>query len=132
MVKPYCIIKKISNFQKKSGKNIIFEQDGAKAHTSKANTNLLNKLFPKGKWLQNPPNSPDLAYPIENIWCLIKPRIKRKEPQSLDELKRVTLEEWNSIPTTIVENLTKGYINRVKKVIELKGERLESEYILKK
>lgn len=73
-----------------------------------------------------------MAYPIENIWCLIKPRIKRKEPQTLDELKRVALEKWNSIPTTIVENLTKGYINRVKKVIELKGERLESEYILKK
>ena len=30
--------------------------------------NLINKFF-KDKYLQNPPNSPDLAYQIENIWA---------------------------------------------------------------
>ena len=74
--------------------DLIFEQDGAKSHTSKTNLNLINKLFPNGKWIQNPPNSPDLAYPIEDILAIIKPRIKRKEPKSLDELKKFTIEEW--------------------------------------
>ena len=94
--------------------NLIFEQDGAKSHTSKANLNLLNNLFSEGNWLQNPPNSPDLAYPIEDIWAIIKPRIKRREPKSLDELKKFTIEEWESIPKTIIQNLTKGYIENKK------------------
>ena len=104
--------------------NLIFEQDGAKSHTSKANLNLLNNLFSEGNWLQNPPNSPDLAYPIEDIWAIIKPRIKRREPKSLDELKKFTIEEWDSIPKTIIQNLTTRYIDKIKKVIELNGERL--------
>ena len=94
--------------------NLIFEQDGTKSHTSKANLNLLNNLFSEGNWLQNPPNSPYLADPIEDIWAIIKPRIKRREPKSLDELKKFTIEEWESIPKTIIQNLTKGYIENKK------------------
>ena len=46
---------------KNENKNIYFEQDGARAHTSKENKKLLNSLFKK-KWIQNSPNSPDIAY----------------------------------------------------------------------
>ena len=46
--------------------------------------------------------------------------------------KKFTLEEWNSVPESIIRNLTKGYLDRIKKVIELKGERIEPEYIKKK
>ena len=57
---------------------IYFEQDGAPAHRCKSNKLLLNKLFPNGHWIQNPPNSPDLAYPKENLWGIIKPWVKRR------------------------------------------------------
>ena len=57
----------IEEIEKKSKMKIIFEQDGATAHTSKTNTFLLNALFRNGGWIQNPPNSPDLAYPIEKV-----------------------------------------------------------------
>jgi len=36
---------------RKSKKNIIFEQDGARAHTIKSNLNLLNKIFWDNKWI---------------------------------------------------------------------------------
>lgn len=62
------------------------EQDGARAHTSESNTNLLNHLF-KSKWIQNPPNSPDLAYPIETLWGILKPRIKRRNLKILKNQK---------------------------------------------
>ena len=57
--------------RKDSKEKLFFEQDGATAHISSSNKKLINKLF--GKWylIQNPPNSPDLAYPIENIWAYI-------------------------------------------------------------
>lgn len=121
----------IEQLEKKYNENIIFEQDGARAHTSKTNLNLLNKIFGDNKWIQNPPNSADLAYPIEDLWAIIKPRIKRKNPKTIDELKQYITEEWNSIPKTLIENLCKNYINRIKKVIELDGARLEPEHLKK-
>ena len=77
---------------------ILFEQDGATSHTSKSNIFILNKLFGDGVWIQNPPNSPDLAFSIEELWAIIKPRVKRRDPKNLDELKKFLIEEWNAIP----------------------------------
>ena len=79
----------ISRIAKKAKKEIIFEQDGASSHTSKSNLFLLNKLFKKEGWIQNPPNSPDLAYPIERIWGILKPRVKRRDPKSIGESKNI-------------------------------------------
>ena len=70
-------------------------------------------------WLQNPPNSPDLAYPNEKLWGLIKPRVKIRGPKSISELKQFLLEEWSSIPITIIQNLCKGYFDKIKKCFEL-------------
>ena len=47
--------------------NLLFEQDGASCHKSKSNTLLLDQQFGKNGWIQNPPNSPDLAFPIEDL-----------------------------------------------------------------
>ena len=66
-----------------------FEQDGATPHTSKSNKNLINSLLGKDKLIQNPPNSPDLAYPIESIWAYIKPRIKKRDQKNIEDLKKI-------------------------------------------
>ena len=110
---------------------IIFEQDGASSHRSKSNLFLLDKLFTKGGWIQNPPNSPDLVYPIEKLWGIIKPRVRWRNPKSIDELKKYLLEEWNAVPEEMVKNLCKGYLKRIKKVLELNGARIEPEYFKK-
>ena len=69
-------------FQKKLTKRSFSKQtERASSHTSKSNVFLLNKLFKKDGWMQNPPSSPDLAYPIERILGIIKPRVKRRDPK---------------------------------------------------
>ena len=114
----------------KSGNNkIYFEQDGATPHTTESNINLIKRLFGEDPLIQNPPNSPDLAYPIESLWGYIKPRIKKRNPKTLDELKKFTLEEWNNIPKKIIEKTGVNYERRLKKVIEIKGERLEDFHL---
>ena len=118
----------IDELQKKVKSKIIFEQDGASSHTSKSNLFILNKLFTPEGWIQNPPNSPDLAYPIERLWGIIKPRVKRRGPKTIEELKTFLLEEWNSIPIQIIQNLCKGYLDKIKKCFDLGGERLEPGY----
>ena len=88
----------------------------------------MNTFFKEDGWFQNPPNSPDLAYPIENLWAIIKPRVKRREPKSIEELKQFLNEEWNSVPISMVQNLCKGYLEKVKKIFELNGGRIEPEF----
>ena len=98
----------------------------------KANINLLNELFGKNKWIQNPPNSPDLAYPIEELWFIIKLQAKRRDPKTIDELKSFILEKWNPVPSFLIRKLCSGYLDRVKKVFKFKGSRLEPEHLKKK
>ncbi len=113
---------------KKKNKNIIFEQDGASCHTSHSNKKLLNETFGESGWIQNPPNSPDLAYPIETLWANLKKEVKKKNPQTKEDLKNYCIEEWNKIkPKKYFEN----FIERIKKCIELKGGRLEDYYLKK-
>ena len=119
----------IEDIEKKNNVKLVLEQDGAPAHKSKSNIYLLNKLFGESGWFQNPPNSPDLAYPIEDLWAIIKPRVKRRNPQSIEQFKEFLLEEWNSIPIELVQNLCKGWLNRLTKVIELNGRKLGPEHL---
>ena len=52
--------------------------------------NLLGKLF-GDNLIQNLPHSPDIAYPIKN----------------LDEIKLITIEEWNKITKYIIRKKVK-------------------------
>ena len=38
----------------------------------------------------------DLASPIENIWGIIKPRVKRRDPKTIEQLKDYLIEELGS------------------------------------
>ena len=62
-------------------------------YTNQSNKFLIQKQF-GDKFIQNPSNSPDLAYSIENILGYLKPKIKKWNPKNLEELKKFTLEEW--------------------------------------
>ena len=113
----------IEKIEKENKIKIIFEQDGAASHKSKSNLFLLSKLFADDGWIQNPPNSPDLAYPIEDIWGIIKPRVKRRQPKTIEELKNFLLEEWNSVPKEMI---------KIYAPIGYNGGRIEPKYFKKK
>ena len=72
--------------QTDSDPEMRFHQDGAPSHTSKATRCWLADhdihLFP------HPPSSPDLS-PIENVWHILKARIRQRDhiPSSIEELE---------------------------------------------
>ena len=113
---------------KKENDVLYFEQDGATCHTSKKVKKLLEKLF-GDKIIQNAPHSPDIAYPIETLWAELKKRIKDRRPKNLDELRQISIEEWNKIPQNFIQKLFKNFIKRCKKIIELNGGRLEPAHL---
>ena len=47
----------------------------------------------------------------------------------MNELKEITIEEWNQIPKHYIKNLFTNFIKRCKKIIELNGARLEPEHL---
>ena len=75
-----------------------------------------------------------MAYPIESLWGYIKPRIKKRNPKTLDELKKFTLEEWNNIPKKIIgkkgERLEDFHLREIKREAKADGEKLEDEKAL--
>ena len=117
------------NFDKFKKEGLLFEQDGAPPHTSTANKSLIKKLFGEESYIQNPPNSPDIAYPIETLWGYLKPRIKKRDPKNIEELKNITLEEWKMIPKKRIKNCGMNFVRRLKKIIEIKGNRLEEYHL---
>ena len=113
---------------KKKNENLYFEQDGASCHTSKKIKLLLENLF-GDKLIQNAPHSPDIAYPIETLWAELKKRVKSRYPKNPEELKIITIEEWNKIPIDYVKKLFINFRKRCEKIIELNGGRLEPEHL---
>ncbi len=74
----------------------VFQQDNAKPHTAAITTAWLHRR--RVRVLNCPASSPDLS-PIENIWLIIKPKIRQRRPQTLQLLETFIRQELDQIPT---------------------------------
>ncbi len=72
--------------------DFIFQQDLAPAHTDKSWFNDHGVTV-----LDWPANSPDLNL-IENLWGIVKRKMRDTRPNNADELKATVKETWASIP----------------------------------
>ncbi|KFX88556.1 hypothetical protein V490_07570 [Pseudogymnoascus sp. VKM F-3557] len=93
-------------FSKIHRKHYIIQEDNDGAHGTKTKNN------PNAKWKQNssirfllwPPQSPDLS-PIENVWRILKSRVRARNATSKDELHQFILEEWEKISQEEINTL---------------------------
>jgi len=72
-----------------------------------------------------PARSPDLN-PIENLWALLKRNIRKRFPQTLDQLEDTILEEWIRLPENTVRNLCDDFPRRLKKLYNEQGGKIGS------
>jgi transposase len=89
------------------GKGFIFQEDndGGYGTRSQENSARLYKDQINLDFIDDwPAFSPDLS-PIENVWRILKQRVRQHEPRTKEELKRAIEVEW--------EALTQQEINRV-------------------
>ncbi|KAL0172316.1 hypothetical protein M9458_032627, partial [Cirrhinus mrigala] len=98
--------------------DFIFQHDLAPAHSAKTT----------GKWFTDhgitvlnwPANSPDLN-PIENLWDIVKRKLRDARPNTLDELKAAIEASWASITSQQCHRLIASMPRRIEAVISAKG-----------
>ena len=71
-----------------------------------------------------PSNSPDLN-PIENIWRIMKVKVRKFHTQDINQLKAAIILSWRSLPKNLAQNLVNSMPTRINKVIELKGDSID-------
>ncbi len=98
--------------------DFIFQQDLAPAHTAKSTKSWLND---HGVGVLDwPANSPDLN-PIENLWGIVKRKMRNKRPKNADELKATVKETCASIPPQQCHKLITSMPRQIEAVIKAKG-----------
>jgi len=99
-------------------KKMIFQQDGASCHTSKATRDFLASTgLTVLSW---PANSPDLN-PIENIWAILKQNVEKRGAKTKKELIDVVREEWNALDMELIRRTINSMETRVSQVIARSG-----------
>ncbi len=97
----------------------LFQQNNAKPHTAAITTAWLHSR--RVRVLNWPACSPDLS-PIENIWCIIKRKIRQRRPRTLQQLETYIRQEWDQIPTPKLQKLITSMPRRLLTVLKRRGD----------
>ncbi len=98
--------------------DFIFQQDLAPAHTAKGTKSWFNDHGVTV--LDWPANLPDLN-PIENLWGIVKRKMRDTRPNNADDLKATVKETRASIPPQQCHKLITSMPRRIEAVIKAKG-----------
>ncbi len=98
--------------------DLIFQQDLAPAHTAKGTKSWFNDHGVTV--LDWPANSPDLN-PIENLWGIVKRKMRDTRPNNADDLKAAIKATWASITPEQCHRVIASMPRRIDAVIHAKG-----------
>jgi len=110
------------------GENPLFMEDGSTEHGNGGKGKLRCWKLENGiVSLPWPPSSPDFN-PIENVWRILKQRIKhrKRQPRTMAELKEAILEEWNRLNSKEWDQHIESMEKRMKEGRKRKG--LQTRY----
>ena len=118
-------------------KKAIFQQDGAKLHTSDENLLLLRNVFKKREISNHfpnlfncgwnwPPYSPDLNPCDYFLWGYLKDRVYVNNPTTCDDLEMEILQVMRDIPSNIYNLVLRNFVTRLEQVVEVDGGHFEN------
>ncbi len=101
------------------GRPCIFQHDNARPHTASITTSWLRRR--RIRVLKWPACSPDLS-PIENIWRIIKRKMRQRRPKTVEQLEACIRQECDNIPIPNLEQLVSSVSRRLQTVIKRRGD----------
>ena len=63
------------------------------------------------------------------LTLLIQNRVKARNPKKMEDLKKITIEEWNKIPLSNIRNRFAHWRKKIAKIFELNGATLKNYHI---
>ena len=98
----------------------VFQHDNARSHVARESMDFLNDNHIRT--LPWPALSPDLKL-IKHLWDELGRRVRNglNPPETLDELRRALIQEWNNIPQTFIRKLIGSMRRRCQAVIHARG-----------
>lgn len=102
------------------------QEDGDPSHGIKKAG--LAQALKKANWIANlphPAQSPDLN-PMEGIWNILKQRVRRRNWESLDELKDILQDEWSKITMKEVRARILDMPRRCEELVETGGKAIKT------
>lgn len=104
----------------------VLLEDNDGSHGTKSETNIVARYKAqlnarKGfKWYANAPKSPDLNI-IENVWRILKQRVKQRKCTSIEGIKVAIKEEWDGIEQQKINELVDSMPSRIQCCKKNKG-----------
>ncbi len=100
------------------GRPCIFQQDNAKPHSAHITKSWLRRK--RVRVLDWPACSPDLS-PIENVWRILKHKMRQRKPRTVAHLKTCLQEEWDKITPETLHHLVSSVPKRLLSVVKRNG-----------
>ncbi|GFV35185.1 transposable element Tcb2 transposase [Trichonephila clavipes] len=103
------------------GDSFVFQYDNTRPHRARLVENMLEaETIQRMEW---PACSPDLN-PIDHVWDMRGRRnaARPRPPATVRDLEIALLEEWNSIPQSLIDNLIASMTNRCAAVLAVRGD----------
>lgn len=96
-----------------AGEAIILEEDNDRGHGSEGSgTNYIKEARKAIDAYFNVANSPDLS-PIENVWRVLKQRLKQRRYKNLADLKDAMIQEWDKISQKLINRYIDSMPRRI-------------------
>ncbi len=92
------------------GRSCIFQQDNAKPHSAHITKSWLRRK--RVRVLDWPACSPDLSL-IENVWRILKRKMRQRRPRTVAHLKTCLQEEWDKITPETLHHLVSSVSKRL-------------------
>jgi len=101
------------------GDEWIFQQDNVPIHTARKTKDFLAaRKIPLLQW---PAISPDLN-PIEDLWGILSNKVyKNGQFDTVNDLKKALIKEWDQINPTTLQDLATSTPNRINQIFIKKG-----------
>jgi hypothetical protein len=98
----------------------VFQHNNARCHVARVSMDFLNDNHIRT--LPWPALSPDLKL-IKHLWDELGRPVRNglNPPETLDELRRALIQEWNNIPQTFIRKLIGSMRRRYQAVIHARG-----------